>query len=59
MGYVLQYKLTGKMPKNVKDPELRLKIKLAAKRMSVGQIKDYLETKVKNLPTKKRRKKKR
>jgi len=57
MGYVLQYKLTGRLPRKIKDPDLILKIKLAAKRMTIKQIKDFLETKKSKLPRKKRKRK--
>jgi len=58
MGYVLQYKRTGRMPKKIRSKKMREKIRKAAQRMTIRQIKDYLETKTKNLPVKKSKKRK-
>ncbi len=61
MGYVLQYKKTGRMPKKIRSEKVKARIKKAAKSMTISQVKDYLGTPTKRLPekkTKKKRKKK-
>lgn len=49
MALVRQYKETGKMPE-IDDPEVKKRVKKAAKSLSLEQIRDFLKTKVKNLP---------
>ena len=55
MGLVYQYKTTGKIPEKL-SLATKIKIKKAAQSMSLKQVKDFLKTKVKRLPTRKRKK---